>query len=157
LAGEKSTPVIIDLHTCSVAEALETFRKAYQEQVRSPSPHPLEVVHGYGSGGQGGVIRTRLRAYLRNQGTRLVFLSGEQVDGNPGYTLVYPKMPLPAAEDVLGEDILSYCSTSRSEERIAGRFRRYGEPAVLTTLKSLENQGRLSVEYKGKYKCYRTA
>lgn len=156
MAGAKTDPLRIDLHTCTLTEALETFQRAYQEQAHRRKPRPLEVVHGYGSGGQGGVIRSRLRAYLRSQENRLVFRPGEQVDGNPGYTLVYPKAPLPAPQDVLGREIQAYCRTARSEERIAGRFRRYGEPAVKTALKSLENQGLLSIIYKGKYKCYQT-
>ncbi len=156
MAGDKTIPVRVDLHSCSVAEALEAFRKAYQEQVHKRSPRPLEVVHGYGSGGRGGAIRSRLRAYLHRQDSRLVFRPGEQVDGNPGYTLVYPKAPLPATRDILAEEILTYCTTSRTEERIAGHFRRYSEPAVIAALKSLETQGRLVIEVKGKYKCFRT-
>ena len=51
----------------------------------------LDVVHGYGSTGEGGVIRGRLRGFLERHNDCLEFRPGENVDGNQGHTIVIPQ------------------------------------------------------------------
>ncbi len=152
-----SVPVRLDLHTFKTGQALSLFQQAYKLQIASGAARPIEVIHGYGSSGEGGIIRTRLRAYLKANAAHLDFRTGEQIDGNPGYTLVYPRHPLPDEKNSLQEEILRYCTTPRSEEKIAGKFRRYGEPAVKDSLKLLQQQGSLTALYKGGYKCYQVS
>jgi hypothetical protein len=146
----------LDLHSLPAHEALDVFVNFYNRQVSSGSRSPIEVVHGYGSSGAGGVIRKKLRSFLQANSTFLSYTTGESRDGNPGYTLVYPNMVLPSQQDALSTEILAYCTIARSEEKVAGKFRKFGDIAVQTALKNLERQSRLSSQRKGKLKCYTT-
>jgi hypothetical protein len=146
--------ILVDLHAHTTLEAIEHFRRAYDLEARSSFPRPLEVVHGYGSTGSGGIIRSRLRAFLQSQGERLVFCPGEQIDGNPGYTLVYPRGLLSTENSILSEQIMTYCITPHSEEKICGKFRRFGDSSVRFALRELERAGKLTPSMKGKHKHY---
>jgi dsDNA-specific endonuclease/ATPase MutS2 len=80
----------IDLHNFTVAEALREFVRFYNHCVHSGYHGRLEVIHGYGSTGGGGVIREELRKYLKaHAGTFGEFLAGESLR-NPGVTIIYP-------------------------------------------------------------------
>jgi len=73
-----------------VAEALREFVRFYNNCVRSSYRGRLEVIHGYGSMGGGGVIREELRKYLKaHSETYGEFLAGESLR-NPGVTILYP-------------------------------------------------------------------
>jgi dsDNA-specific endonuclease/ATPase MutS2 len=86
----------IDLHNFTVAEALREFVRFYNECVRSGYRGRLEVIHGYGSMGGGGVIREELRKYLKaHSGTFGEFLAGESLR-NPGVTILFPGESLAA-------------------------------------------------------------
>jgi dsDNA-specific endonuclease/ATPase MutS2 len=62
----------------------------YNNCVRSGYHGRLEVIHGYGSMGGGGVIREELRKYLKaHSETFGEFLAGESLR-NPGVTILYP-------------------------------------------------------------------
>src|ERR1035437_7948549 len=81
----------IDLHNFTVAEALREFVRFYNACVKSGYRGRLEVIHGYGSTGAGGVIREELRKYLKaHSGTFGEFLAGESLR-NPGVTILYPR------------------------------------------------------------------
>ena len=81
----------IDLHNFTVAEALREFVRFYNNCVRGGYRGRLEVIHGYGSMGGGGVIREELRKYLKaHAGTFGEFLAGESLR-NPGVTILYPR------------------------------------------------------------------
>jgi hypothetical protein len=80
----------IDLHNFTVAEALREFVRLYNHCVRSGYHGRLEVIHGYGSTGGGGVIREELRKYLKYHAETFgEFLPGESLR-NPGVTILYP-------------------------------------------------------------------
>jgi dsDNA-specific endonuclease/ATPase MutS2 len=80
----------IDLHNFTVAEALREFVRFYNNCVRSGYRGRLEVIHGYGSTGGGGVIREELRKYLKAHSEIYgEFLAGESLR-NPGVTILYP-------------------------------------------------------------------
>jgi dsDNA-specific endonuclease/ATPase MutS2 len=80
----------IDLHNFTVAEALREFVRFYNNCVRSGYRGRLEVIHGYGSMGGGGVIREELRKYLMAHSEIYgEFLAGESLR-NPGVTILYP-------------------------------------------------------------------
>lgn len=65
--GNLMTVRKIDLHDMTWRQAREAFIGVFNEAARDRSgttPTWIEVIHGYGSTGEGGVIRDRLRRYL---------------------------------------------------------------------------------------------
>jgi hypothetical protein len=111
-------------------------------------------VHGYGASGSGGVIRKRLRALLESYSDYVEIIPGERL-GNPGMTVIYPTRRLPTVTNQLEGDILQFCLQPRSEEKIYGKFRHHGDPAVQTALKSLVRKKRLETTKKGRHKHFR--
>jgi|ERR1035437_6029766 dsDNA-specific endonuclease/ATPase MutS2 len=92
----------IDLHDFTVAEALREFVRFYNACVKSGYRGRIEVIHGYGSTGGGGVIREELRKYLKaHSGTFGEFLAGESLR-NPGVTILYPRESLATMPQSLG-------------------------------------------------------
>jgi dsDNA-specific endonuclease/ATPase MutS2 len=97
----------IDLHERTVAEAIREFVRFYNSCVRSGYRGRLEVIHGYGSSGSGGVIREELRKFLKAQEETFgEFLAGESLR-NPGVTILYPRETLAAMPLGLGGGISS--------------------------------------------------
>ena len=136
----------IDLHGLPSKDALRTFMDAYAEAldgVGNPTGVQLRVVHGYGSTGEGGVIRSRLRGFCRRFEDYLEFTAGEEIDGNRGCTIVSPKKRLPDTHEMLAEDTWDYCKQARSRSKVMGKFRRYGQPLIMQAIRSLEKQGRM--------------
>lgn len=135
---------------------MEAFIDFYNGALRSPggSGVKLTVVHGYGSTGVGGVLRTRFRAFLQRHASRLEFTPGEHVDGNPGQTIVTPLKPLPVIEELLAEQVWEYCERPKTMSKITGKFRRHGQPRVAEAVRLLEGQRRLRTEVKGKARVY---
>jgi dsDNA-specific endonuclease/ATPase MutS2 len=81
----------IDLHNFTIAEAIREFVRFYNACVRSGYRGRLEVIHGYGKSGSGGVIREELRKFLKaHEETFGEFLAGESLR-NPGVTILYPR------------------------------------------------------------------
>jgi DNA-nicking Smr family endonuclease len=86
----------LDLHDCTVPEAMRAFVRFYNGCLRSGYRGRLEVIHGYGSMGVGGKIRAELRKYLEaHKETFGEFLAGESLR-NPGVTILYVKETLAA-------------------------------------------------------------
>ena len=148
----------LDLHGKTWAESLAEFRDFYNDAARS---HPnggvqLEVVHGYGSTGQGGRLQTGLRSYLERQSKAglLSYRTGEVVDGNPGHTLITTHKPLPAAVDDLADGIWEFCAHPKSHRKILNNFRRHGDPQVNQALRELQGQKRLKAVTVGREKGY---
>jgi DNA-nicking Smr family endonuclease len=101
----------IDLHNFTVAEALREFVRFYNASVRGGYRGRVEVIHGYGSNGTGGVIREELRRFLAaHEEIFGEFLAGESLR-NPGVTIVYVKDAL--APVALGQGSMD-ASGSRS-------------------------------------------
>lgn len=146
----------IDLHGKTWTEALSDFIDAYNRVATSgrASAPTLDVVHGYGSSGVGGILRKRFRAFLSKYPHCLQFKHGEEVDGNAGHTLVSPMTRLPDTGGLLAEQVWEYCESSRTVTKIAGRFRRYGDPLVQQAIRTLQKQGRLRLVTKGRFKEY---
>ena len=147
---------ILDLHGLTWAEAEAAFIEFYNQTLRQVGKGAvgLDVVHGYGSTGTGGVLRTRLRGFLGRYESCLDFQTGEKVDGNPGHTIVVPLKPLPSLLDKLSQDIWDFCDRPRSQSKIIGKFRRHGQTAVLSTIKTLEKQKRLRPSNQGAHNLY---
>ena len=146
----------LDLHGLTWAEAEASFIEFYNQTVLRAGKDAvrLDVVHGYGSTGTGGVLGIRLRRFLGTNGSRLEFQTGEKVDGNPGHTIVVPLKPLPSLQEQLSQDIWAFCDRPRSQSKIIGKFRRHGTTEVLSTIKTLEKQKRLRQSIQGAYKLY---
>ena len=142
----------LDLHGKTWAEALEEFVGAYNRAVQ-PGGHTcrtLKVIHGYGSTGSGGVLRTRFRRFLESHTESLEFTPGERIGINPGFTVVTPRYPLPGADAALCELVRDYCEQPKTVSKIVGQFRRYGNPRVQQAVRSLESRKRLRKVAKGK-------
>ena len=146
----------IDLHGKTWTEALAEFLDYYNRNAtKAGDATPiLDVVHGYGSTGSGGVLRGRLRAFLAKYPQCLEFKPGEDFDSNPGHTLVTPIRRLPDTGGLLAEHIWEYCDHPRTVSKIAGRFRRHGDSRVQQAIRTLQRQGRLRLVSKGKFKEY---
>src|SRR5467141_3745856 len=102
----------VDLHGHTVYEALRIFSYVYNRHVRSGSKESLQVNHGYGSateGLDGGKIRRKLRTFLEGAADSLDWKPGEDLEGNPGVTIVFPRKILPACQNQLAADILAFC------------------------------------------------
>jgi len=141
----------IDLHEMTVTEALDYFIGTYN----SNKGQSLKIIHGYGSTGVGGRIRSAVRNFIelnKSCFNRVEF--GEILERNMGYTIVYYRSELPDQNDVLKEKIRDYCAMSpKTKEKIVGDFRKFGSGAVMQVLKELVSSGRL-IEIKGKVKKY---
>ena len=134
----------LDLHGKTWQQARDEFIAFYNAALGGGRAGvTLTVVHGYGSTGEGGVLRKRLRAYLDGLGDYLEYTLGEQMDGNPGCTYIAPLKRIPDLEDALASEILEYCRTGKTRSKIIGKFRRHGQPKVLNAIRSLERHGRL--------------
>ena len=149
----------LDLHGQTWREALPDFIAFYNQALARAgglAPQSLDIIHGYGSTGNGGVLRTRLRNFLAERAAqgRLDFTPGENVDANSGHTLVTPIAPLPAAHEMLAEEILAYCARPRPLSKISGKFRRDGEPALKAAIDTLVKQRRLRPVTKGARKAF---
>lgn len=147
----------IDLHGLLVAEAIEAFIEYYNDRVRGGDYRRILVIHGYGSTGEGGKIRTRLRSFLAAHDAHLSFEHGEHLSGgNLGSTFVFPRKPLPTPLDALSSEILDYCRSPKTKSKIAGRFRIAGETKIQACLQSLERKKLLAVSHKGGHKVYQS-
>lgn len=145
----------LDLHGKTWADALEEFVDAYNRVVQAGGAgRTLRVIHGYGSTGSGGVLRTRFRRFVERHPGRLEFTPGEKADGNPGHTLVTPKHSLPGADAALSELVWDYCEQPKTMNKIMGQFRRYGAPRVQQAVRSLEGQRRLRKSARARNSVY---
>lgn len=141
----------IDLHGFMVVEAIDVFVNHYNRRVNAGDLSPISVIHGYGSGGEGGRIKTALLKLLKTSEDNLSF---QQEDWNPGKTVIYPgKVLLPGA-GITSSEIVDYCHLPRSESKVLGKFRRFGDLNVKNTLRRLVKQGILSCERKGRLTVY---
>ena len=145
----------IDVHGSVWSEALAQFTELYNYALASDgSGVGITVVHGYGSTGVGGVLRSRLRGFLVRHTDKLDFTLGEDMDGNPGCTHVTGRKPLPGDFDQLAEDIWDYCQQPRASSKVTGRFRRHGNPRIAEAVRSLKRQGRLAEIHNGRVALY---
>jgi hypothetical protein len=146
----------LDLHGLTWTEAQAAFIDFYNSAVRRTDGNAgrLDVVHGYGSTGTGGVLRTRLRGFLERYNSYFEFQPGENVDGNLGHTIVVPLKPLPSLGEQLAEDIWAYCERPRTQSKIIGKFRRHGTTEVVGAIKALEKQQRLHTLIRGPLRLY---
>lgn len=141
----------LDLHGYTAAEAVDLFLRFYNSRVGKGDLSRFRVVHGYGSGGTGGRIRTLLRKLLTASEESLTF---EYDPYNEGVTVVVPGKRLPEGAGIIWAEILEFCQAGKSESKILGKFRNYGDLNVKRTLQKLVKQGKLSCSRKGKHSIY---
>lgn len=136
----------------TVSEALDYFIGTYN----SNKGQSLKIIHGYGSTGVGGRIKSALRSFIESNKScfsRIEF--GETLDRNQGYTIVYYRTQLPDKNDLIKDKIITYCTiTPKTKEKIAGEFRKFGTGLVNQVVKELVSTGRLT-EIKGKVKKFK--
>ena len=145
----------LDLHGLTFAEALDRFVEQYNVRVKRGQLGCWTIFHGYGSTGEGGVIRSKLRAFLARHSDQLCFEPGDNY-GNPGWTWVYPKDRLPDKRERLALEILEFCTDPKAEEKILREFVGSGVQAK-EILRSLLGQGRLTTVGVGSKMKYQTA
>ena len=116
----------------------------------------LDIVHGYGSTGTGGILRGRLRGFLERHPSYLEYKPGEEVDGNKGHTVIVPLRVLPSLGEDMVEDIWAFCENPKAQNKITGKFRRHGEAEVLSAIKLLEKHQRLRLTTRGAVKLYQS-
>ena len=144
----------LDLHGLTVDEAMRAFVERYNQHLGSHSREPLRIIHGWGSSGEGGKIRRKIRDFLGASTSSLDWKPGEDVEGNMGVTIVYPRQILHAREDQLSAAILAFCSTPRTESKIAGEFRKYAPREIKTAIRALVRKDRLKEILKGTTTAY---
>lgn len=133
----------LDLHGLTVDDALKTFVQFYNHEIKHGSREAIRVVHGYGSSGEGGKIRLRLRQLLAGAAASLAWKPGEEIEGNLGVTIVYPQKVLLERDNQLAAGILEFCSTPRTESKIAAEFRTYDAREIKQSIRALLRQSRL--------------
>jgi len=146
----------LNLHGYTVNEAINFFISFYNSCAHKQKGARLCIIHGYGSTGGGGKIRSALRKLLISQNNNLNWVSGEQIDGNPGITYIKTYNLLPETHENLACEIMKFCHTPKTREKIAGHFRKHGDQCVLKAIKYLEKNSLLTTCWKGKHKCYKT-
>jgi len=144
----------INLHGYTVRKALELFIAYYNSSIQNQKDIKICVVHGYGSTGEGGKIRSALRNFLNEHNDRLQWFCGESIDGNAGTTYIQAIKTLPKTFENLAKDILNYCQTPKTKDKIAGYFRNHGDQCILKAIKFLEKKKMIHIVWKGKHKCY---
>src|SRR5213080_2399013 len=149
----------VDLHGHTVDEALRIFIDVYNRHVRSRSKESLRVIHGYGSATQGldgGKIRRKIRAFLEGAADSLYWKPGEDLEGSPGVTVVFPRKIVPTTQNQLAADIPAFCSIPRPESKIAGEFRKNTALEIKEAIRTLVRQGQLKIAAKGDRETYVT-
>src|SRR5579862_8354681 len=133
----------LDVHGLTVNEALKVFVDFYNRHARSSSREPFRVIHGWGSSGEGGKIRSKLRQLLAEAGPNLDWKGGEDLEGNPGVTIIYPRKVIQPRENELETAIQEFCSIPRTESKIAGQFRKYEPREIKQAIRSLLRRGQI--------------
>lgn len=146
--------MIIDLHNMTCDDAIRFFIKKYNEVFKNGYRGKIEVIHGYGSGGKGGVIKKRLRTFLTENKNSLNFV----IDANPGVTFVTPLKSIPDMKNAISRDLLEFCKDSpKSMDKIKGNFfKKYTNKEIVSTVNSLSKKGELETFLKKNHKVYFT-
>lgn len=144
----------IDLHHMNRNEAIRFFVSKYNEIFKDGYRGSINVIHGYGSSGKGGVIKKTFKEFLNTHKKYLSYT----VDVNPGVTIVTPIKSIPLLIDEISIEILNYCSSApRSMDKIKGSFfKKYSNQEITSSVKRLVKQDKLEVILKKKGDTYKT-
>ncbi len=102
----------LDYHGLTASEAMVRFAADYRKIVRLPTAlRKFAVIHGYGSTGDGGIIKALLHRVLEFQRSRgaLLFQASEGFDSHAGYTVITARaemqqLPLGLFASLLAEE-----------------------------------------------------
>ncbi|WP_319371478.1 Smr/MutS family protein [uncultured Ilyobacter sp.] len=146
--------MVIDLHNMTCNDAIRFFIGKYNELFKSGYRGSIEVIHGYGSQGEGGVIKKRLRQFLLENKKYLKF----SFDVNPGVTFVTPIRAIPQITIEISKDILEFCKESpKSMDKIVGNlFKKYTHKEIFSAVKALVKKGTLDSFFKKNHQVYLT-
>lgn len=145
----------IDLHGYKITEAANYFIKFYNNMLASGSKESIRIIHGYGASGTGGGIKLKIRSILKANKSNFEYIAGEDIDGNPGYTIVYPKKRLSEVSASMTEPILDLCSIPKTQSTIISKFiRKNSEHEIVKAIQELERKGLLRTFYKNNKKYY---
>ncbi len=145
----------IDLHGLTQQEAIQAFVEFYNKRVKAGNKEAIDIIHGYGSSGVGGVLKKRIRSFLERNSSYLGYdFVVHGVFQNPGQTRVYPKKPLPSIAEGFHKEIVEFCENPKTLSKISGKFRKYGDQEVLKAVRQLEKSGLLKCFNKGSHKVY---
>ncbi|ADO83646.1 Smr/MutS family protein [Ilyobacter polytropus] len=144
--------MVIDLHNMTCNDAIRFFITKYNELYKNGYRGSIEVIHGYGSHGEGGVIKKRLRKFLLENKSSLKFT----INANPGVTFVVPVKAIPQMKNEISKDILEFCRENpKSLDKIKGNFfKKYTNREILATVKSLVKKGELESFFKKNHEVY---
>ena len=87
---------------------------------------------------------------------RTAWIGSQDLEGNPGVTIVFPRKILATFQNQLAADILAFCSIPRTESKIAGEFRKNSALEIKEAIRTLVRQGQLKIAAKGDRETYVT-
>lgn len=166
----------IDLHGFSVTDALIAFIEHCNRCVSNGHKGSVEVIHGYGSSGIGGGIRSTLRHYLKIHAKRFDHITLGDDLANPGITIVYPlqRLPMPvesekpSAGDASDQrhtgsmseiemEVLGACIAPKTQEKVVAKLHGwFCAPAIRAALGRLVQIGVVEEVGSGSEKQFRT-
>ena len=132
---------ICDYHGLTVEEALVRFVSDYSDALHLPQDsQQFRVVHGYGSTGRGGRIRTNLREMLtfEMEVGVLTFRESEYLDTHPGYTIVSPISDLHRISARIFSSPISSRQTDHVVRRINASIECHMKPAAPKTFPAID-------------------
>ncbi len=142
----------LDLYGLSVSEALATVVAKYNALLGTEH-RELVVVHGYGSSGEGGVLKHRIRSFL--QSAKVSFRTEQDgFHGNRGQTVVLIGNSLLSVGQGLEDKMLDYCTIAKTKEKIFAKFHKSGTKALREAFSALVSKGLLKQRWKGKNKVW---
>lgn len=143
--------MIIDLHDIKLEDAIPFFITKYNEFYLNGFKGEIEVIHGYGSSGIGGVIKKRFKRF--SEAYNAYF--NVRYTNNLGVTFITPKKLIPKENFLLENEILIFCSNSpKSMNKIKNNFlKKYKQEDIKKSVLSLLKKNLLS-EIQKKEICY---
>jgi hypothetical protein len=143
--------MIIDLHDTKLEDAIPFFITKYNEFYLNGFKGEIEVIHGYGSSGIGGVIKKRFKSFSEAYNTYF----NARYTNNLGVTFITPKKLIPKENFLLENEILIFCSNSpKSMNKIKNNFlKKYKQEDIKKSVLSLLKKNLLS-EIQKKEICY---
>jgi Smr domain len=80
--------IVLDLHDFALREAFVRVSDAYNLTILEGSFEQLDVIHGRGGTDNQGLIRRSIRCFLETHGNYVDYRLGEELDHNPGHTIL---------------------------------------------------------------------
>jgi hypothetical protein len=130
----------IDLHGLSVDVAMQTFIERCNQLFSGGYRGTIAVVHGYGSSGQGGAIKERLKSFLVKHAD--YFDAPAWDGGNPGVTAIRQLKLLPAEHaGGVHEQIIVFLQAPKTEAKILAKFHARPVAEIKGLLRELRGRG----------------